>query len=110
MRAFLQNKHGFGMKYVAFDQALIDHAGDHGFDVFKLQRSVLPCHPSSRNKYIEAHRRRRRRGLRDSMGEAQTVQDSARKGDQETTRYRTMICAVLDHLPFTGEVAPQTDL
>lgn len=44
------------------------------------------------------------------MGEAQTVQDSAKKGDQETARYRTLIGAVLDHSPFTGEVAPQTDL
>lgn len=36
VRAFLQNKHSFRMKNVAFDKALIDHASDHCLDILRL--------------------------------------------------------------------------
>lgn len=73
MRTLLENQHCFRVQNVSLDEALIDHTRDYGFDIFGLQRRVVPSNSRRRKQNVEAHGRRSRRSLRRTMREAQTV-------------------------------------
>lgn len=111
MRSLLQDQCCLGVKYVSFDEALIDHAGENGFNVFGLQCRIAPRHPCGREKDVEMHRRRSRRDWRGTVSKAQAFGSCQikKKGSAVLPSQSPLILFQVDS-PFARQIAPKANL